>query len=57
IRPENHAMRPTDPRDLAPFWKSRGYMPVEGLTCDFDWKDIDQLNETSHPMQFWSRSL
>jgi hypothetical protein len=32
-------------------------MPVEGLTCDFDWKDIDQLNETSHPMQFWSRSL
>jgi GNAT superfamily N-acetyltransferase len=57
IRPENHAMRPTNPRDLTPFWKSRGYMPVEGLTCDFDWKDIDQLNETSHPMQFWSRSL
>lgn len=57
MRPENHALRPTDPRDLTPFWRSRGYRPVDGLICDFDWKDVDQPAETAHPMQFWSRSL
>jgi GNAT superfamily N-acetyltransferase len=57
IRPDDHPLRPAGARDLVPFWKSRGYAPVEGLTCTFDWKDIDQPEETSHPMQFWLRQL
>jgi GNAT superfamily N-acetyltransferase len=57
IRPQNHDLKPDDGRDLSPFWRSRGYSPVAGLTCTFYWKDIDQLDETSHPMQFWMRTL
>ncbi len=57
IRPSDHPLKPAAARDLSPFWVSRGYAPVAGLTCDFDWKDIDQPDETSHPMQFWQRNL
>jgi GNAT superfamily N-acetyltransferase len=57
IRPENHPFRPASARDLVPFWRMRGYAPVDGLTCNFDWKDLDQTAETPHPMQFWMRKL
>jgi GNAT superfamily N-acetyltransferase len=57
VRPSDHALRPANSRELTPFWRSRGYAPVAGLTCTLDWKDIDQPGETSHPMQFWQRNL
>ncbi len=57
VRPVDHPLRPSNPRDLAQFWESRGYAPVEGMTCSFDWKDIDQADETGHQMQFWLRAL
>ncbi|MFM2409462.1 MAG: hypothetical protein RL481_290 [Pseudomonadota bacterium] len=57
IRPECHRLKPATARDLTPFWRSRGYAPVEGLTCQFDWKDVDHPSETPHPMQFWMREL
>ncbi|MBP6030116.1 MAG: GNAT family N-acetyltransferase [Sphingobium sp.] len=57
IRPQDHPLRPDDARDLHPFWRARGYTPVEGLTCSFDWKDLDQTEETAHSMQFWMHGL
>ena len=57
IRPEDHPLKPGLARDLAPFWRSRGYAPVEGLTCHFDWKDLDEPAETQHLMQYWMREL
>lgn len=57
IRPADHPMRPADARDLHPFWRARGYELVSGLTCSFDWKDVDEEKETPHPMQFWMRAL
>lgn len=57
IRPHDHMLRPDGARDLHPFWRARGYAPVEGLTCNFDWKDIDQQGESAHDMQFWMRTL
>ncbi len=57
IRPSDHALKPALSRDLTPFWQSRGYAVVPGLTCALDWKDIDQRGETSHKMQFWRRDL
>ena len=57
VRPPYHPLKPSDARDLIPFWTSRGYAPVEGLTCFFDWKDIDLPAETPHMMQFWMRAL
>jgi len=57
VRPADHALRPGGARDLAPFWRKRGYSPLEGLVAHYDWKDIDQPMETNHPMQVWHRSL
>lgn len=57
LRTQDHPLRPDGARDLHPFWRARGYTPVDGLTCSFDWKDIDQPGETAHPMQFWMRDL
>jgi GNAT superfamily N-acetyltransferase len=57
IRPADHPLRPEGVRDLGPFWRTRGYAPVEGAIAHYDWKDIDQPEDTRHPMQFWHRTL
>lgn len=57
VRPADHPLRPAAARDLAPFWRKRGYAPVDGVIAQYDWKDIDQPAETSHPMQYWRRVL
>ncbi len=57
IRPDTHPMRPDAPRDLHPFWRARGYSPVEGLTGILRWQDVGVEEESAHPMQFWMRDL
>ncbi len=57
IRPADHPLWPHGARDLTPFWRARGYAPLEGMIAHYDWKDIDQAKETRHPMQFWHRTL
>lgn len=57
VRPADHPLRPADFRPLDAFWRARGYAPVPGLVTTFEWKDIDQPEETPHPMQFWTRTL
>jgi GNAT superfamily N-acetyltransferase len=57
VRPSDHPLRPAGARDLGPFWRGRGYAPLDGVTAQYNWQDIDQTAETSHPMQFWYRML
>jgi GNAT superfamily N-acetyltransferase len=57
IRPEDHALRPSDYVPPDAFWAKRRYAKVPGVTCTFSWKDIDQPDETGKPMQFWMRAL
>lgn len=57
IREADHPLRPPQARDLHPFWRARGYAPMEGAITAFEWKDVDQAEETAHPMQFWIRAL
>jgi GNAT superfamily N-acetyltransferase len=57
VRPADHVLRPGEARDLHPFWRTRGYAPMEGFTCSLNWKDIDNAQETAHLMQFWSKRL
>ena len=40
-------MKPADYAPLDPFWKKRGYAPVDGIIATYDWKDIDQPGETT----------
>ncbi len=57
IRPGDHPARPATYSPLDTFWKKRGYRKAEGMIAMFSWKDIDQPQETEHPMQFWIREL
>jgi GNAT superfamily N-acetyltransferase len=57
VRPDDHPLKPADYAPLDPFWRKRGYAPVDGIIATYDWQDIDQPGETSHKMQFWMKTL
>lgn len=57
VRPDDHPLKPADYAPLDPFWRKRGYQPVEGIVATYDWKDVDQPDETPHKMQFWMKPL
>ena len=57
MRPADHPLKPEQYQPLDPFWRKRGYAPVKGAVAQFRWKDIDQPQETEHPLQFWMRAL
>ncbi|MEX3012035.1 GNAT family N-acetyltransferase [Hoeflea sp. TYP-13] len=57
VRPDDHQMRPADYVPLDNFWRNRGYEKMDGVVCDFPWRDIGDTEETRKPMQFWTRTL
>jgi GNAT superfamily N-acetyltransferase len=57
VRPETHPLRDPAYRPLEPFWRKRGYEPIEGLMAEYSWRDIGEVEETGKPMQFWGREL
>ena len=57
VRPQDHPARPADYAPLDPFWRARGYRPLEGVMATFHWKDLDQPEETPKSLQFWIRDL
>lgn len=57
MRPPNHPLKPPGYTPLDPFWLKRGYQPVNELTTQFSWKDVDEGSETEKKMQFWLRDL
>jgi len=57
VRPADHPLKPKEYQPLDPFWRKRGYAPLEGVVARFGWKDIDQPGETDHALQFWLREL
>ena len=57
VRSSDHPRRPADYRPLDAFWEKRGYAKIAGLLGSFDWKDLDDAEETAKPMQFWLRAL
>jgi GNAT superfamily N-acetyltransferase len=57
IRAADHPARPPAPRDLAPFWRARGYAPVPGALALFAWRDLGAARETEKALQLWTRRL
>ncbi len=49
--------RPGNHRELAPFWKSRGYRRQPGLTMRLGWKELGAESSTDKPLTFWLRPL
>ena len=56
-RPDDHPARPKGARDLAPFWRARGYEFLPTVTTHFAWRDVGDVSETRKPMHFWMRKL
>ena len=56
-RAHDHPARPADYRPLDPFWRSRGYQPLEGVRAVFDWKDLGDDVQTPKHLQFWGTHL
>ena len=57
VRPETHPARPATYRALDPFWRKRGYAPLEGVRAAFDWTDLGQSQSSTKAMQVWMRDL
>ncbi|MEM9969250.1 MAG: GNAT family N-acetyltransferase [Pseudomonadota bacterium] len=55
IRPNDHPQNPQSYRPLDPFWRRRGYLPLEGVIAEFSWKDLEEPRESLKPLQVWGR--
>lgn len=55
MRPADHPARPAEYRPLDPFWRARGYAPVDGLTVAMDWKEVGEDASSSKALQVWIR--
>jgi hypothetical protein len=56
VRDPAHPLRPKDYRPLDTFWQAEGFERVD-LTTTYEWQDIDQLEPTAKPMQYWLKRL
>jgi len=57
LRPQDHPMKDKDYAPLDPFWRKRGYAPLQGVVAQFSWKDIGSSCATDKPLQFWAQEL
>lgn len=56
-RPADHARRPKDYVPLDAFWTHRGYERRSDLVATFEWKGIDETEETPKTLTFWVKAL
>ncbi|MGR3811015.1 GNAT family N-acetyltransferase [Jiulongibacter sp. NS-SX5] len=56
-RPAEHPLRPENYKDLSSFWQKRGYQKSTNLVSEFNWKDIDEDEETPKRMEYWTKTL
>ncbi len=57
VRSDDHPRRPADYRPLDPFWRKRGYEPLEGVVTELAWPEVGVETETTKTMQFWLKAL
>ena len=57
IRSRDHPMRPARARGLAPFWRKRGYAPLDAPPAEFRWRDVGEPADTAKPLALWGRRL
>lgn len=57
IRPADHPAKPPAYLALDPFWRARGYVPLNDSTATFHWTDIGATQETPKHLQVWTKPL
>lgn len=55
VRPADDPRRPADHRDLAEFWRSRGYVCHDAMRARFDWREVGGEHEVTNELVFWLR--
>jgi GNAT superfamily N-acetyltransferase len=56
-RPADHPRRPKAYTPLDAFWTKRGYRKRPELSTTFSWQDLDEAEESTKPMVFWTKEL
>jgi hypothetical protein len=57
IRGEHDPRRPPQYVPLDAFWERRGFARLEGVTCEFRWRDLGEAAESTKRMQYWAKRL
>lgn len=55
VRSPDDPRRPSDARQLEPFWHKRGYKRTE-LCCNLRWKEVNATAPSDHELRFWSKT-
>lgn len=56
-RPDDHPLRPEGYRPNDKFWEHRGYVPLDGLSSQFEWQDRGGEKPTLKKMNYWIKAL
>lgn len=56
LRAPDDPRRPPGYSPLDPFWRKRGYAPLD-IETSFDWRELGAAEESPHRMRFWARRL
>ena len=56
-RPADHPLRPADYIPLDAVWAKFGYVKHPELRTTYDWKDVNEAEETAHEMVFWLKPI
>jgi GNAT superfamily N-acetyltransferase len=56
-RPADHPRRPQDYVPLDAFWTHHGYEKRPDLVTAFEWKEIDEAEESPKTLTFWVKTL
>lgn len=56
-RPADHPRRPKDYVPLDAFWTHRGYVKRPDLVATFEWKELDEADESPKTLTFWIKDL
>lgn len=56
-RPDDHPLKPAKYKPLNDFWKIQGYTQQPDLKATFLWKEINEAEESSKTLTFWTKTL
>ena len=56
-RPDDHPLKDADYRSLDQFWIKRGYTKQAHMKAHMSWLDINESEETTKQLTFWTKSL
>lgn len=54
-RSDSDPRKPPGTRRLEPFWRGRGYAPLD-LRCSLEWKEVGAPAATSQTLRFWGKT-